>query len=129
MKNKIYGFIRIDNMIDIITNSSSELFIIENTMTLPILVEMVNSALEGFSSVTENSVETRVTKTSEQNDWEIENALEQFPEEDRDMLREKYFTDPKYYAVSFDRDQICSSDIDVRGKLSEIGFELIDTDY
>lgn len=131
-KNKTFGFIRIDSMIDIITNSSSELFVIENKMAVPMLVEMVNEALCGSGfSISESSVELRKVKelSEYESDWEIDRALEMFPEAIRDELREKYFTEPNYYGIAFDRDEIWSSDKDVRDILKNIGFELIDSDY
>lgn len=131
--NKLHFIISVDHIIDIITNSSSELFIIENKHTPEILAAMVNDALVGFThNVTPDDFEHRFKKDSNDmysQQYEIDAALELFPDEEREQLREKYFTSPKYYAISFDRDRISSSYVDVRGKLAEIGFELIDTDY
>ncbi len=129
---KFIAFIRIDSMIDLITNSSSELFVIENTMAKPMLVELVNEALKGFSSIDEDDIECRINRDS-YSIWEqdsmIEDALRIFPESTREEIKEKYLKDPKYYGISFDRDNISQSYVDVRGKLAAIGFELIDTDY
>jgi hypothetical protein len=51
----------------------------------------------------------------------VDNILEYFPESDREMLREKYFTDPRYYSISFDRDYMEDS---AREILRNLGFEL-----
>jgi len=123
------AFIRIDSIVDLITNSSSELFVIENKMTKEVLIELVNNALKGITSISNYSIEDRFVKDEAPYDSNIDYILEKFPEEDREMLREKYFTDPRWYGISFDRDWISERDGDVREILTKIGFELIDTDY
>ena len=134
-KNKIIGFIKIDHILDLITNSSSELFVIKNTMEKNILIELVNTALKGFDKITDNSIEERFKKDGDfySQDYDKEQILNYFPEELRDEIQEKYLTKPNYYGISFDRDWIYSLDnnknFSVREKLKEIGFELIDTDY
>lgn len=131
-KNKILAFIRIDSMIDIITNSSSELFVIENTMAIPVLVEMTNTALSntGFS-ITESCVEKRLVKDQQdyEIDWKIDETLALFPEHVREELKAKYLTEPNWYGIAFDRDHIYNSSNDIRDILTNIGYELIDTDY
>lgn len=132
MKNKIIAQIRIDSMIDIITNSSSELFVIKNCMEIEMIVDLVNKSLNDSQfHITESNVEKRIAKdlAEYEVDWKITEALELFPEDKRDEIKEKYLTEPNYYGIAFDRDHIYSSDTDVRGILSKIGFELIDTDY
>lgn len=132
MSQKIIAFIRIDSMIDIITNSSSELFVIENKMAIPVLVEMTNTVLAGTGfSITESCVEKRLVQDERDYDteWKIDEALKLFPEDVREELKAKYLTEPNWYGISFDRDQIYLSDSDIRGKLTSIGYELIDTDY
>ncbi len=65
-------------------------------------------------------------------EYQINEFLELIPEKDREEIKQKYFTDPKWYAISFDRDWVWNKDnegFDVRNALSNIGFELIDTDY
>lgn len=132
MKNKILGFIRIDSMIDIITNSSSELFVTKNNMEVDALVEMVNTALSGTGfSISESCVEKRLVQDEAdyETQWKIDDTLKLFPEEVREELKTKYLTDPNFYGIAFDRDEIYNSNHDIRGILLGIGFELIDTDY
>jgi len=131
-KNKVLAFIRIDSIIDIITNSSSELFVIENKMAIPILVEMTNSVLSGTGfSITESCVEKRLVQDQQdhETEWKINEALVLFPEHVREELKAKYLTEPNWYGISFDRDDIYRNNDDIRGKLISIGYELIDTDY
>jgi hypothetical protein len=129
---KTFAFLKIDSFIDIITNSSSELFVIENKMAVDALVEITNEALKdtGFSIHT-NCVELRIAKELRdyESEWQINQALELFPENVREEIKEKYLTHPNWYGISFDRDQIYQSDHDIRGILSNLGYELIDTDY
>jgi hypothetical protein len=131
-KNKVLAFIRIDSMIDIITNSSSELFVIENKMAIPVLVEMTNTVLSGTGfSITESCVEKRLVQDQQdyETEWKIDEALALFPENVREELKAKYLTEPNWYGISFDRDDIHRNDQDIRGRLTSIGYELIDTDY
>ena len=124
---KTIGIIRIDNMIDLITNSSSELYVIENNTAKTLLVEMLNEAFKGTKRrFTEFSIDDRFAK--DKPDWEldVDALLENFPESDREELRQRYFSTPRFYAVSFDRDYMEDDD---RQKLYSIGFELIDSDY
>jgi len=129
---KTLAFIRIDSIVDLITNSSSELFVIENKMSKELLIELVNKALAGHSKINEWCIENRFVKDERFEEWELDDILSKFPESDREMLKEKYFSDPRYYGISFDRDWIYSEKndgFDVRKVLSDLGFELIDTDY
>lgn len=121
---QIVGLIRIDNMIDIITNSSSELFIIENNMAVPMLVELVNTAFNGKLKISEYNIEGIFNKDEYAN-TNIDEILDNFPESDREMLRTKYFTDPRWYKLSLDRDWIyrVEREIPLRKILTEIGFE------
>ena len=124
---KTIGFIHIDSMIDIITNSSSELFVIENKLAKPLLVELVNTALTGTNhKITEFSIDDRFVKEKAEYETYVDEILENFPSEDREELRKRYFTDAKYYAISFDRDHM---EDNVRTILYNLGFELIDSDY
>ena len=129
---QIIAVIRVENMIDLITNSSSELFVInaKNT-TAKVLTEMVNSAL-GYTFVTENSFEPRFKKESAnyEMEWEIDNILENFPEEDREELRKKYFANGgNYFAITQDRDDSYRNDYKVKDTLIELGFEFMGSDY
>jgi len=131
LRKKVVAFLHIDNMIDLITNSSSELFVIKASLSKDVIVEMVNEAIKGFSSISEDSLEMRFFKEGSiwDQDYKMTEMLEMFDEDDREEIKLKYLTNPKYYGVVFDRDYIYQSSIDVRSKLAEIGFELIDTDY
>lgn len=128
------AFLKINHVIDLITNSSSELFVLEAKMNKKLIVELVNEALKGATSITEDSIEERIFKEGHVYDgeWQIQEALEKFPENVREELKAKYFTNPNYWGVVFDRDWVYEMDsqgIDVRFKMSQLGFELIDTDY
>lgn len=127
--NKIHFTINVDNMIDLITNSSSELYVIDNNMTIETLVEMVNTTLKdtGFS-ISEYDVEKRYIKDGDLYDQEykIDQALELFPESEREKLKEQFFSKPLYYGISFDRDDFT---YEARQALESIGFECVDTDY
>lgn len=114
-------------MIDLITNSSSELYVIENTMAKSILVEMLNEAFKGTNRrFSEFSLDDRFVRNKAEYETYIDEILENFPESDREELRKKYFTDPRYYSVSFDRDYMEDSD---RKILYSLGFELEDGNY
>ena len=133
-KDMLLAFLKIDHVIDLITNSSSELFVLEAKTNKKLVVELVNEALQGATSITEDSIEERLFKDGNlyDGDWRIEQALEMFPEEKREELKAKYFTNPRYWGVVFDRDWVYQMDeqgINVRNKMSELGFELVDTDY
>ena len=130
---KTIAIIRVENMIDLITNSSSELFVIsaKNT-TAQALSEMVNEALKGAYRVVPENFEKRFKKESSnyEIEWEVENILENFPEEDRETLREKYFSDGgNYFAFMQDRDDSYRNDYKVKDKLIELGFEFMGSDY
>lgn len=135
MTNKITFIFQFDHIIDIITNSSSELFVIENKCAKDTLLEMLNSALSGITKVTDYDIEERFFKDGSYYDQEskIDFSLEIFEDKDREEIKNKYFSSPKYYGISFDRDWIYTLNndkgIDLRSKLTSIGFELIDTDY
>ncbi len=124
---KTIGFIRIDNIIDLITNSSSELYVIENKMAKSLLVEMLNEAFQGTGrKFNEFSIDGRFVRDKSEYETYVDDILENFPESDREALRQKYFTDPRYYSISFDRDYMEDRD---RKILYSIGFELEDSDY
>jgi len=130
----ILAFLKIDHTIDLITNSSSELFVMEAKTSKQLVVEMLNEALKGATTVSLDSIEERVIKDCRQYeaDLKIDEALALFPEGTREELRAKYLTEPNYFGVSFDRDWVYEMDnngIYVRDILSNLGFELIDTDY
>jgi hypothetical protein len=121
---KTIGFIRIDNMIDLITNSSSELYVIQNKMAKSILIEMLNEAFKGTGRrFTEFSIDGRFVRDKTEYETYVDDILENFPESDREELRKKYFTVPRFYSISFDRGHMEDSD---RQILYSIGFEIED---
>ena len=129
---KVIAIIRVDNMIDIITNSSSELFVInaKNT-TAKALAELVNAAV-GFTFATEHSLEKRFIKERPNYEmaWNIDEVLENFPQEDREILKEKYFKDGgNYFAITQDRDESYNNNYAVKNKLIELGFEFMGSYY
>jgi hypothetical protein len=79
-------------MIDLITNSSSELYVIENKMAKTLLVEMLNEAFEGIRKFSEWSVDDRFCQDKSNYEFDVDNLLENFPESDREELRQKYFS-------------------------------------
>ena len=126
---KVTAVIRIENVIPLITNSSSELFVIEaKDKTAEMLSEMVNAAIKQ-NIVSPYSFEKRFKKESSNYgmEWEIDNILENFPEGDREKLRNQYFTDGgNYFAIMFDRDEDNSK---IKEVLTELGFEFMGSDY
>ncbi len=131
----ILAFFKINHVIDLITNSSSELFVLEAKMNKKLIVELVNEALKGATSITEDSIEDRIFKDGHlyEADWKVDEALNAFPENVREELKAKYFTNPNYYGVVFDRDWVHQQDndngINIREKMSQLGFEMVDSDY
>lgn len=130
-EKKMSFTINIDHVLDLITNSSSELFVIDAGMTKETLVEMVNEQLKGFSSINIHNIEERFSRDESPEDfqWKMDELLNCLDETDSAEIKEKYFTKPKFYGISFDRDYIYRSNIDVRAKLCEIGFEFETGDY
>lgn len=130
---RLIAFIQIDNMIDLITNSSSELFVIKADKPKEMLAELCREALRDYRpNFTIEDISDRIFEGSHR-EWEesskVEQALEVFPEEVREELREKYLTKPNYYAVVFDRDWEYHQNYQPKRILEEIGFEMIDNDY
>jgi hypothetical protein len=131
----ILAFFKINHVIDLITNSSSELFVLEAKTNKRLIVELVNEALKGATYISEDSIEDRIFKEGNlyDADWKIEEALKAFPENVREELKAKYFTNPNYYGVAFDRDWVYRMDndqgIDVRSEMASLGFEMVDSDY
>lgn len=135
MKNRIFFIFKMDHIIDLITNSSSELFVIKADQSKQVFVEMINECLKGITSISEFSVEERLVEDERPGDveWRIEDTLKLFPKEVRQELKEKYLTKPNFYGISFDRDWIYKIEnekgFDIRGKLQTLGMEMIDGDY
>ena len=130
---KVLAIIRIENVIPLITNSSSELFVIEaKGKTAEMLAEMVNTSINPYDVVSPKSFEKRFKKESSNYDmdWEVDSILENFPEEDREKLRNQYFTDGgNYFAIMFDRDESYMNKYKVKNALIELGFEFMGSDY
>lgn len=128
MKNRTIGFIRVDNVIDLITNSSSELFTIRANMAQSIIEELVVKAMDGlpydFSVMRlENSNGPR------DEEWELDDALKVFAPEDREEIKQKYLGKAKYYAVVVDRDLGYDTNYKHHDELMKLGFELVTSDY
>lgn len=128
MKNRTIAFIRIDNMIDLITNSSSELFTIKADQPLEIIEALVKEAMDGIG-YSIDSCRLQDGEDIREGDWVIENALAVFAPEDREEIREKYLSKAKYYAVIVDRDDGYHTDYAHHYRLKELGFELITIDF
>jgi len=86
MSKKIIAFISIDHVVDLITNSSSELYVIKATGAKEILLELVNEALKEYTYVHLTDFEDRFFKEGNvhEADWKIDNILESFDEDDED---------------------------------------------
>jgi hypothetical protein len=122
--------IYIDNVIDLITNSSSELFVIAADKPKEIILALVNDALKDYLSCVD--FEERYfegTHSVFEEDYMLKNLLENFPEKDREEVKAKYFSAPKYYGVVFDRDWDYAMDYAPRQILEDLGFTLIDSDH
>ena len=62
--------------------------------------------------------------------WNIDEVLENFPQEDREILKEKYFKDGgNYFAITQDRDESYNNNYAVKNKLIELGFEFMGSYY
>jgi hypothetical protein len=100
VKIKIYTH----SIVDVITNSSSEIFTIETDKTKEFLVEVVNNFCK------EKGIDFRVSEwsfDSLEDDWEIKNAIELLEEKGYSITRK----DPakKAYTLGIDRDEISRS--------------------
>lgn len=126
MKNLVF-ILRIDNTIDLITNSSSELFVIKSTKQKEVIIKLLEKALEGIYDYNIKLGE-RVLKEKEE--WEVDyektNFLNNFPEEKHEEI-EALFSQTNWYSFVIDRDHEYIREIE--NTLIKIGFELIDTDY
>lgn len=129
--NKIIFKIRIDHILDLITNSSSELFVIANSMEKATLVEMTNTALTGTGfSIHENDIEERFINDNEsvhEHAWKIAQMSQDLGITEDEFKEKMFATGPKWYGISFDRDEIYNSNVGI--KLSELGYEMVNGDY
>jgi len=126
---KTLAFINVDHVIDIITNSSSELFLIKANQEQKVIEDLVKEALPMIGY----SFEVRCMEDGTLHEYETESRLDyilsHFAEEHRDEIREKYLSAPRYYAVIIDRDEDSEHDYVPRDNLQALGFELVDSDY
>ena len=127
--------LRVDNAIDLITNSSSELFVIKGDKQKEMVIEMISEAFKNNNipaCVSEWSIESMVTREEfyYEATWEKENLKEKFPVEKHHLIEELYGNEdsnPNFYGYRFDRDSEYRDDI--RDALTSIGFEYIGSDY
>lgn len=123
-----------DNQIDLITNSSSELFTVPcQNKSKEFFVNLINSFIPENYEYKVKSQELHERIFQYEDEWSAVNTLEillkNFPEEDREEIRQKYFNKPNYFAISFDRDWVFLEEDIVKAALYAAGFELIDSDY
>lgn len=126
-KNRTIGFVYVDNAIDLITNSSSELFTIRATMVQDIMEKLVADVMDVYYDFKVMRLENSDGPNEEE--WQLNDALSIFAPEDRDEIKEKYLGKAKYYAVIVDRDLGYDTNYEHHKKLEELGFELVSSDY
>lgn len=135
MKN-IY-IIRIENSIDLITNSSSELFVIKGDKQKEMILEMMNQAFdeEGLSyRASDYELQPSFTYDKDYSfdfEYEKNRMIEMFGEDKRTIV-EQLFDDPdkaNYYHFMFDRDDEYRLDYKIQSALTRIGFEFLGSDY
>lgn len=131
--NKIHFKIRLDHMIDLITNSSSELFVIANSMEKSVLVEMTNKVLEGTGfKISESCIEDRYLDNEDNvydHNWQLEDMAEKLGQSKEEFMLTNFKNGPKWYGISFDRDQTYQSNYDITALLAGIGYEMVNGDY
>lgn len=135
MKN-LY-IIGVDNTIDLITNSSSELFVIKGDKQKAAIVEMMNEAFKARGldiTVRESSLDEQFSKTDRWYDpeWDKQNLKENFPEEKHHLIDELFSVEEgkcNFYGYTFDRDEESRLDYQVHEALVKIGFEFMGSDY
>lgn len=122
------AILKFDHRVGIITNSSSELFLIKANQDEELIRKMVEEALE-----CSYDFEVRYMEDGTLHDYEVESRMEyilsHFAEEHRAEIKEKYLSAPRYYAVIIDRDVDSELDYGPRNNLQNLGFELVDSDY
>ena len=125
MSNKQKFKIRIDNSIDIITNSSSELFVIKGDRQKQDLIELLNSEIGKVVTFNDWSVHISRFDDSEYDSFEeesiIANFLSNFSDEKAERLR-KIINEDSYFEIYID-DYTLSAFPWVEDKLLEIGFQ------
>lgn len=129
---KTLAIIQIDNFIDLITNSSSELFVIRADQAKEYLLELLNESLKGYTSFVPDGIEERMFEGNHyvsSEEYMLEETLAKFPVEARDEIKQKYLSKPRFYGVVFDRDWDAQQDYVPQRILESLGFELISSDH
>lgn len=125
MPNKQKFKIRIDNSIDIITNSSSELFVIKGDRQKQDLIELLNSEIGKVVTFNDWSVDISRFDDSEYDSFEEESIiadfLSNFSDEKAERLR-KIINEDTYFQIYID-DYTVSEFPWIKDKLLEIGFQ------
>ena len=125
MSNKQKFKIRIDNSIDIITNSSSELFVIKGDRQKQDLIELLNSEIGKVVTFNDWSVYISRFADSEYDSFEeesiISDFLSNFSDEKAERLR-KIINEDTYFYIYID-DYTVSDFPWIKDKLLEIGFQ------
>ena len=125
MSNKQKFKIRIDNSIDIITNSSSELFVIKGDRQKQDLIELLNSEIGKVVTFNDWSVDISRFDDSKYDSSEeesiISDFLSNFSDEKAEKLR-KIINEDSYFEIYID-DYTISAFPWVEDKLLEIGFQ------
>lgn len=125
MSNKQKFKIRIDNSIDIITNSSSELFVIKGDRQKQDLIELLNSEIGKVVTFNDWSVDISRFDDSEYDSFEEESIitdfLSNFSDEKAERLR-KIINEDTYFQIYID-DYTVSKFPWIKDKLLEIGFQ------
>ena len=125
MSNKQKFKIRIDNSIDIITNSSSELFVIKGDRQKQDLIELLNSEIGKVVTFNDWSVYISRFADSEYDSFEeesiISDFLSNFSDEKAERLR-KIINEDTYFQIYID-DYTVSEFPWIKDKLLEIGFQ------
>ena len=125
MSNKQKFKIRIDNSIDIITNSSSELFVIKGDRQKQDLIELLNSEIGKVVTFNDWSVHISRFDDSKYDSSEeesiISDFLSNFSDEKAERLR-KIINEDSYFEIYID-DYTISAFPWVEDKLLKIGFQ------
>ena len=125
MSNREKFKIRIDNSIDIITNSSSELFVIKGDRQKQDLIELLNSEIGKVVTFNDWSVHISRFDDSKYDSSEeesiISDFLSNFSDEKAEKLR-KIINEDTYFQIYID-DYTVSEFPWIKDKLLEIGFQ------
>ena len=125
MSNKQKFKIRIDNSIDIITNSSSELFVIKGNRQKQDLIELLNSEIGKVVTFNDWSVHISRFDDSKYDSSEEESIISDFLSNFSDEKAEKLskiINEDSYFAIYID-DYTISAFPWIEDKLLEIGFQ------